>query len=220
MTGVDVPTDPTVRHRPVIVPRAVALGVVAVILLAVYDAVPTVPPPVPLAVAALVGWRLVPRFWPTVGTGALGGAIAGLLVLGPGARVAMRLVALADPLRTPEFTLEGTIFIVLAFGGALGAVTGVAGALLRFALGLSYAATAAALTACMLVGLVSDPVTRAELTGLGWGAWVNLPMFTAVFAVYGAATVAIWRRLARRRLARRRRRSHATLAVPAADVRA
>jgi hypothetical protein len=46
------------------------------------------------------GWLLVPGFWRSFGLGAIAGAMAGLLVLGPGLRIAMRVVAILDPVRS------------------------------------------------------------------------------------------------------------------------
>jgi hypothetical protein len=71
------------------------------------------------------GWLLVPGFWRSSLYGAIGGVVAGLLVLGPGLRIAMRVVAILDPVRSPEFTVGGTMFIIIGVGVMMGGIFGV-----------------------------------------------------------------------------------------------
>ena len=53
------------------------------------------------------GWLLVPGFWRSSLYGAIGGVVAGLLILGPGLRIAMRVVAIVDPVRIgPAFWFQ------------------------------------------------------------------------------------------------------------------
>lgn len=164
---------------------AVGLSVpVAMVLGAVLGA-----PVVPLAVvgAALVlGTVRIRRFWRIVGRALLAGGLAGVLVLGPGYRVAMRVVAIVDPLRSPELSLEGTLFILVGIGLVFGAVTTAWTSLLARTWALSRRAGVGLLTVVTLVSLFADSATVEELRELGAGLWMNVPMFagtTLVFAV-------------------------------------
>lgn len=74
--------------------------------------------------AAGIAWRWIPGFWKTVASGAAGGALAGLVILAPGFRVAMRMVAIMDPSRSPEFSFSGTIFIMIMVGVVMGGLLG------------------------------------------------------------------------------------------------
>jgi hypothetical protein len=139
-------------------------------------------------VAFAIGWRSLPGFWRTVLRGLAAGAVAGLLVLGPGFRLAMRVVAILDPIRTPEFTAEGTLFIVVFVGGLLGGIFGLAAALLRRGLGLSGPAMAGWMTVALIGFLLLGPDLRSEFTDLGPGAWFNIPMFGLVVYLYGLVT--------------------------------
>ena len=150
-----------------------------------------------IALAALAfGAVRMPGFFSSVFRGGVAGGIAGIAVLGVGMRLAMRLVAIADPVRATEFTIEGTLFLVLIFGGMFGAITGVwarvtADALERpaWAQALAFIAVAA-----MLVG---DSEVRSEFVELGAGPLVNVPMFAAVVAGYAIAfhRLSGWRRV-------------------------
>lgn len=150
-----------------------------------------------IALAALAfGAVRMPGFFSSVFRGGVAGGIAGIAVLGVGMRLAMRLVAIADPVRATEFTIEGTLFLVLIFGGMFGAITGVwarasADALERpaWARALAFIAVAA-----MLVG---DSEVRSEFVELGAGPLVNVPMFAAVVAGYAIAfhRLSGWRRV-------------------------
>jgi hypothetical protein len=150
-----------------------------------------------IAFAALAfGAVRMPGFFSSVFRGGVAGGIAGIAVLGVGMRLAMRLVAVADPVRVPEFTLEGTLFLVLIFGGVFGAITGVwarasADALERpaWAQALAFASVAA-----MLAG---DSEIRSEFVELGSGPLANVPMFTAVVLAYAIVfhRLSVWRRV-------------------------
>ena len=143
-----------------------------------------------LALASLaVGWRFVPGFLRTIGIGAAAGAVAGALILGPGFRLAMRVVAVLStrPSRVPEFTLEGTLFIVVFVGVILGAIFGVGAALFRRGLRLSATMTAGLMTIALIGMLLLEPGLRSEFVELGAGPWFNIAMFGAVVFLYGLA---------------------------------
>lgn len=138
----------------------------------------------------------IPRFWRTVGVGAVAGAVAGAVVLGPGMRVVMRVVAIMEPFQAPSFTVGGTVFLVIIglVGGAI------AGTGISLAAPVASRRVTALAVAVLLVGLLaSSSDLRSELTHLGGGLWVNVPMFGLVFYGYGLA--------ARRLIARFERRS-------------
>jgi hypothetical protein len=156
-----------------------------------------------LGIGIALGWWLVPGFWRVALNGIIGGVIAGLIILGPGLRAAMRLVAILDPVRTPEFTLDGTMFLIVLVGGGMGGIFGVAGAMLRtgFGLRLPTAGLIPALLVMAIIAFSSD--LRAELLGLGAGPWVNIPLFGGVALAYGLATMRIVSGLERRRKQRK-----------------
>jgi hypothetical protein len=131
--------------------------------------------------------RLVPRFWRTVGLGAIAGAVCGALVLAPGFRLAMRVVAILDPVRTPAFTIEGTLFIILFLGVVVGGVFGIEAALLRRALSVSAAVMTFSMTAVIMGLLLAGDDLRSEVFELGAGAWLNIPMFAMVVWLYSWA---------------------------------
>lgn len=142
--------------------------------------------------ALLAGARRISGFWRKVGAGMGSGALAGLVLLGPGLRLAMRVVAITDPALRPEFTLEGTMFIVVFAGALMGAIFGpsialVAGLTGPRALGGIFAGVG-------LVAFSLSPDLREELFQLGAGAWMNLPIFGSVFFGYAILTAAFLRR--------------------------
>ncbi len=145
------------------------------------------------------GWLLIPGFWRGVLFGAIGGAIAGLLVLGPGLRVAMRVVAVVDPVRSPEFTIGGTMLIIIGIGAVMGGIFGVIGNVSRMGFNIASrgAGLVPAILVMMMIGLDSE--LRREILELGVGPWLNIPMFGAVAIGYGAAWALIVGRLERRR---------------------
>jgi hypothetical protein len=159
----------------VAVPGAVLLGVV-------FGS-----PPVALAVVAgalVVGWRRIPRFWRSVARGLVAGGLAGALVLGPGFRLVMRIVAIVDPVRRPEFTLEGTMFLVVMVGLIFGAITAGWTVLVATALRLPRWGGAGLITLATIFPLFSDSEVLRELNELGAGPWVNVPMFLGVTVLY------------------------------------
>jgi formate-dependent nitrite reductase membrane component NrfD len=95
----------------------------------------------------------------------------------------MRVVAILDPARTPNFTWEGTLHIILFVGGVAGALFGVLTALLRRITTPRVAVTVVVIT---LMGLLVAPEEpRTEFIELGAGPWVNIPMFIAVVTSFG-----------------------------------
>jgi len=189
----------TGRPGQPLVQRGLLLG------LAVALALATTPISGPVAEGlVLVGvglaWRLVPGFWRSVLYGAIGGVVSGLLILGPGLRLAMRVVAIIDPLRTPEFTVEGTMFIVIFIGGFFGGILGITANLARHGLELRSKMASATLPAmAVLAVLLTAEDLRMELFELGAGAWMNIPMFGLVSLLYGAGAIATAMRLEQRR---------------------
>jgi len=135
-------------------------------------------------IAVGAGWRYVPGFWRTVLAGAAGGAIAGVTILGPGFRLAMRIVAVLDPVRVPEFTIEGTLFILIMVGAFLGAILAIGAALIRRGLDLSRTVMTGWMSAVIMGLLLLDTGTRDEFMDLGAGAWLNIPMFGSVVFLY------------------------------------
>jgi hypothetical protein len=147
-----------------------------------------------------VGRLLVPEFWRSSLYGAIGGVVAGLLVLGPGLRIAMRVVAILDPIRTPEFTVGGTMFIIIGVGVMMGGIFGVIGNIAR--VGFKIPSRAAGLVPAVLVMLLIglDSELRSEIVELGAGPWLNIPMFGAVAVGYGALWTRVVTRLERKRI--------------------
>ncbi|HSO50419.1 MAG TPA: hypothetical protein VLS86_07710 [Acidimicrobiia bacterium] len=157
-----------------------------------------------LLVAVAVGWRYVPGFLRTIAQGFLAGVIAGVLILGPGFRLAMRVVAIFD-IRRVEFTLEGTLFIILFIGGVVGGAVGIAAVFLRRGLGWSPGLMTGVMAVAIMSLLLIDTGLRSELVELGAGPWLNIPMFTAVTIGYGLATNRLIDRFAARRSRRETR---------------
>lgn len=143
-------------------------------------------------VMAGIVWRWIPGFWRTVASGAAGGALAGLVILAPGFRLAMRMVAIMDPVRRPEFSLGGTIFIMIMVGVLMGGLLGITGVLITRAANIRSAKAAGGLLGLLTVGvLVGNSGLRGELVGLGAGLWLNLAMFGSVAIVYGIAALKV-----------------------------
>jgi hypothetical protein len=172
------------------------LAVVAVVLLLGLSVGDVIPPPLaPLMIVALglVLWRNYSGFLMAVVTGLVGGALAGLLILGPGFRLAMRAVAIMDPVRPEEFTLGGTLFIVVGVGVLLGGIHAVMANLLRKAFSIGSAVGGGSLLAALVMvnltffsGEVSD-----ELFSLGISPWINIPLFSMIALAYGIGTMAV-----------------------------
>jgi hypothetical protein len=159
------------------------------------------------------GWLLVPGFWRSSLYGAIGGVVAGLLALGPGLRIAMRVVAILDPVRSPEFTLDGTLFIFIGVGGMMGGVFGLVGNIARGGFGIPSGAAGLvpALLVMLMIGL--DGELRSEIVELGAGPWLNIPMFGVVAAGYGALWIRVVTRLERMRIEKKARHETAESAT-------
>ena len=153
------------------------------------------------------GRLLIPGFWRGALHGAIGGVVAGLLVLGPGLRVAMRVVAMVDPARFPEFTIGGTMFIIVGIGAVMGGILGVFGNVSRIGFNIPSRAAGLvpALLVVMMIGLDSE--LRGEILELGAGPWLNIPMFGAVAFAYGFVWARVVERLEEGRLAKTRQES-------------
>lgn len=167
-------------------------------------------PPVLLLVAGvLLLWRQ-PGWWRDLSYGALAGLLAGVVVLAPGFRIAMRIVAMAEPMQRPSFSVEGTLFILLFVGCVIGPAAGAIAATVvaTWRVRAGWAWVIAALLVMTTLFLVPD--LREELLTLGAGSWVNVPMFAIVSAGYG------W--LATRAIARMQARRSSRLATRAAEV--
>ncbi|MGH8913788.1 MAG: hypothetical protein ACRDZM_04640 [Acidimicrobiia bacterium] len=158
-----------------------------------------------LAVGIGAGWLWIPGFWRNSLHGAMSGVIAGLLVLGPGLRLAMRVVAILDPIRSPEFTVGGTLFILIGVGAVFGGIFGVIGSISRVGFGLP--SRASGWVPALLVGLIIavDSELRSEIVELGAGPWLNIPMFAGVAIAYGLVWTWLMTRIERRRMAKKQR---------------
>jgi hypothetical protein len=159
------------------------------------------------------GWLMVPGFWASSLYGAIGGVMAGLLVLGPGLRIAMRVVAILDPVRSPEFTVGGTLFIIIGIGAVMGGIFGVIGNVARGGFGIPSGAAGLipALLVMMMIGLDSE--LRGEIVELGAGPWLNIPMFGAAAVGYGALWNRVVTRLETRRIKKKARHEAAESAT-------
>jgi hypothetical protein len=124
-------------------------------------------------------WWIAPSLWRIIGAGLLGGAIAGVLILGPGFRLAMRVVAILD-IRRVEFSIGGTLFIIVGVGAIIGGILGFMAALLRKGFAWSGLVMSGVMTIALIGLLYLDTNLRSELVTLGAGPWLNIPMFTAV----------------------------------------
>ena len=189
-------------------PALGALFFIAAIPLAVSDLLGPVWSMAVVLIGMGAGWLLVPGFWRSLLTGAIGGVVAGLLVLGPGLRIAMRVVAILDPVRTPEFTVGGTLFIIIGVGAMMGGIFGVIGNIARVGFNIPSrgAGLVPAVVVILLIGLDSE--LRSEIVELGAGPWLNIPMLGAVAVGYGALWTRVVTRLERRRIEKTKR--HAT----------
>lgn len=152
-----------------------------------------------LAGFVAAAWWFGERFWTTVVASLLGGAIAGLLILGPGMRLAMRVVALVDPTIEPEFTIDGTLFLVLGIGGMLGAVQALTGNLYRHGFGIRSSVLGGLIPGGLfMVGLIFFfGELSEELFELGAGAWMNIPLFGIFVISWGIAAISLADRFSR-----------------------
>lgn len=158
-----------------------------------------------VVIVAVFAWasRQVSGFGRSLLRGAAAGAVAGTLVLGPGLRLAMRLVAVADPDRQPEFTLDGTAFIVIVVGLVFGVMAGMYLIAVGQLLELRRVPMAIVAVVALLLILFGDSELRSELIELGFGAWVNIPLFASVAFAYGWAVDLVADRLEHRSAGRR-----------------
>lgn len=162
---------------------AVALAVPVAIALGGATGVPAVALSV-VAAAVAVGWRWVPGFWYAVGRGLLAGGAAGLLVLGPGYRLAMRVVALLEPTMQPGSSVGGTVFVVVGIGGLLGALVTAWASVLARSLSLPrWGGTTVLATAASLL-LLGGREQRTEIAELGAGPWANVLLFGGITVAF------------------------------------
>jgi len=144
---------------------------------------------IPLVIVLLVGGnKVLPGFWRTLGGSSLAGAMAGILVLGPGLRIAMRVVAVTEPTQTPEFSVGGTLGIIVVIGVIFGAPIAAAAIFIRKGLELGKIATASICSLGVLGIILVSPDLRDELFGLGYGGWFNGSMFGLVGFLFGLTT--------------------------------
>lgn len=181
------------KHRWAVIAPAVFAPLAIIAALA--GATPILLPAAAAGVGSIVlGARRAPGFWRKLAAGAAGGALAGLLVLGPGMRIAMRLVAIADPARRPEFTLEGTMFIIVFLGLMMGATFGIAIGLLDRVVDRRWLTLGISLLG--IASLFINDELRRELLELGFGWPVNIPLFWSVFYGWANLSARMARRLA------------------------
>lgn len=127
-----------------------------------------------------IGWKYVPDFWRIVFRAAVAGGLAGVLVLGPGYRLAMRIVAILDESTTPEFTIGGTMFVIVGIGAMFGGITATWVTLITRAYAARTAVAVTMLTVVVIGILFVDSEVFRELTQLGPGPVLNVPMFLGV----------------------------------------
>lgn len=124
---------------------------------------------------------------PGVFSAVLAGLASGLVVLGVGGRVAMRLLALAAG-REPQFGAEGT-FGIIVIGGALGTVGGLLFALVAPRLPRSRA-LAGAIHGTLVLAVLAPllpPAVREEIEALKSHLVLAASTFWLLFALYGIA---------------------------------
>lgn len=173
--------------------KLAAIAVLAASYIGTYDVLMAELGVLLLLVAAVAAWRYVDGFWRIVISGLVGGAVAGLLVLGPGFRLAMRAVAIMDPVHPEEFSIEGTLFIVIGIGAILGGVQGLTTNLARRAFGIDSAVVAGVLLALLemtFLAFFSGELSQ-ELFELGISPWINIPLFGLYALGYGIAAMAL-----------------------------
>lgn len=127
-----------------------------------------------------IGWKYVPDFWRTLFRAAIAGGLAGILVLGPGYRLAMRIVAILDESMTPEFTIGGTMFLIVGIGAMFGGITATWVTLITKTYAARRAVAVTVLTVVVIGTLFVDSEVFRELTELGLGPVLNVPMFLGV----------------------------------------
>ena len=173
--------------------KVAALVIVGMSPVANGGAIPEVVSLLVILIAAIVIWRQMEGFWRTLFAGLAGGAIAGLLILGPGFRLAMRAVALMDPVHPEEFSVGGTLLIVVGIGAIIGGLSALTFHLLRRVFGIQSPIVAGSLLAASemftLVFLTGD--LSREFFELGISPWINIPLFGVITLAYGIAAMAV-----------------------------
>lgn len=176
--------------------RAAHVVVAASTLLAIYEIPEWRLSLVILAATSAVASWLTHDLWTQITLGFVGGALAGLVILGPGWRVVMRVVAIMDRAQDPEFSIGGTTLMIL-IGALIGGLMGIVGNLIRNA--ASIRSTLVSGIALGLVTTVSLLVRFTEdLNTLGHGVWINLIMFGTVSILYGIPAIGLVDRLGSR----------------------
>ena len=135
----------------------------------------------PAAGILLFGLLQVRRIPRLVLSGLIGGGLAGLVILGGGSRLAMRIVSLAGARR--EVTIDGTMFLLI-FGTFAGANIGVMLAALRRVHRFRWESAAIVLGLLGLLVFFGPEETRGEIFNDGFGFWLNGPMFLALLPGY------------------------------------
>jgi hypothetical protein len=128
-------------------------------------------------------------------SGLIGGGVAGLVALGAGSRLAMRLVSLLGARR--EMTIEGTSFLLL-MGLIFGAMVGVSIAAALRAWPGARRTIGTIVGLALFAGITLDSVAFNELMHDGAGGWVNFPLFLAFPMAYGWAATRLIERVERR----------------------
>lgn len=173
--------------------RVAALAAIVLSYVSVMGAIPEFfTLPLVLVTLYLV-WRELPGFWRVLAGGIVGGAVAGLLILGPGFRAAMRVVAIMDSTMATEFSWGGTMFIVVGIGVIMGGITTTAFQLARRVFSVESAVVAGSVMAgaeMVILTFFSGELSN-ELFELGLGAWVNIPLFGLVILGWGIAAMAL-----------------------------
>lgn len=148
-----------------------------------------------IGLGVLFGWKLVPRFFLTVIAAGFAGALAGGVIIGIGFRIAMRVVALLEPSRIPEFSVGGTLFIVVGIGGIFGGIFGIVTSFTRKGFGVGRIGGTVFAAGLVMAFILIDSETRKELLHLGAGGWLNIPMFGSIALGYGYASQWIFDRV-------------------------
>jgi hypothetical protein len=119
-------------------------------------------------------------------SGFVGGGLAGLIALGAGSRLAMRIVSLTGGRR--EVSIEGTMFLLIA-GAMFGAFIGLTLAAALRVWPRSRRSIALVAGSLLAIGLTLDSEAFDELLHEGIGGWLNFPMFLALPFLYGLFAV-------------------------------
>ncbi|HSJ70569.1 MAG TPA: hypothetical protein VLA29_02860 [Acidimicrobiia bacterium] len=149
-----------------------------------------------LILLTLGAFVVVPRFARNQVSGMVGGVVTGLVLLGGGLRLAMRLVVLTDDVREPVFTSE-TGFIIF-FGGVVGLMMGPFIAIAQRLWAPRSALIGAVVTTMLMSMFLIAPGLRTELFNEGAGPLLNIPLFTATFFAFGASANEVISRIERR----------------------